>query len=166
MIVALSKSGDKPKGEEALGVNGTIPRGIVVQIVRGVVPMHHALNGWAGGAFPFVHTTDLQEDVILSGTRYVRVCRRFVMGPAVLLPRVGEPKATKCVLYLGQKKLVLSDCVYALQCESVSDAETLRAILLDAWESVDRSFTGTCARHITLFRLRELLEHLGISVVR
>ncbi len=81
-----------------------------------------------------------------------------------MLPRVGEPKATKCVLYLDRGKLVLSDCVYAIRCKSVSDARQLKICLLEAWKTVEASYKGTCARHLTLPGLRELLQHLGFDV--
>ncbi len=137
---------------------------VSVAIVRGVVPMHRALNGWAGGEFPFVHTTDLQGEPVVLSSRFVQVGRRAMTGPAVFLPRVGEPQPTKCVLYLSRQRVVLSDCVYAIRCKSVLDARRLHEAILSDWNLVSSFYGGTCARHLTLQGLRDLLHTLGYGV--
>lgn len=135
-----------------------------VTIVRGCVPMHSARNGWAGDDYNLVHTTDMNRKNITHVEHQLRVKKRSTVGPSVLIPRVGQPSKAKCVLYLGRKPLVLSDCVYALRCGSSADAHHLQRLLMDNWDIVSGFYGGTCAPYITVRGLLELLRHLGVRV--
>jgi predicted RNA methylase len=139
---------------------------ITVRIVRGAVPMHAAVNGMAGSEWPLVHTTDLLDSRVTTVKTYVRELHRYVVGPAVLLPRVGEPKREKCVLYLRNRRLVLSDCVFAVTCRARNDAEALHARLVNSWKIVSEAYAGTCARYMTINRLRDLLGEIGCRVTQ
>lgn len=135
-----------------------------VCIVRGAVPMHAARNGLAGPGFPIVHTTDLQESKLIATKHSIKQCRRYVLGPAVLIPRVGLPTTNKCVLYLRRRKLVLSDCVIGLECETTVAARLVQDTLKNNWQSFSRHYSSTCAPYLTLKDLESALAVLGISV--
>jgi hypothetical protein len=138
---------------------------IRIEIIRGVVPMHEATNGRAGGEFEFLHTTDVRGEIVGLSERRIRDLRRFALGPGVLLPRIGEPSPSKCALYLRTDRIVLSDCLYCLQCSTEADARFLRERLLDFWAEVAAAYGGTCARYLTVKNLKTLLETLGFTVV-
>ena len=135
-----------------------------VCVVRGAVPMHAARNGLAGPGFSIAHTTDLQETKVTETKHSIKQCRRFIVGPAVLIPRIGVPTPNKCVLYLRRKKLVLSDCVIGLKCESTETARLVQSTLKDNWSDFSRQYSSTCAPYITLKDLANSLSALGISV--
>ncbi len=137
---------------------------IQAKIVRGTVPMHAARNGLAGPGFSFVHTTDLKGEKISDPQRSIRQCRRFTVGPSVLMPRVGRPSPDKCVLYLRRRRIVLSDCVYAIRCTTTSDAELLHRTLLSQWDNVAQRYSGTCAPYLTVVSLRDVLVQLGVEI--
>ena len=137
---------------------------IQAKIVRGTVPMHAARNGLKGPGFSFVHTTDLNGEKISHPQHSIQQCRRYTVGPSVLLPRVGHPSADKCVLYLRRRRVVLSDCVYAIRCTTTSEAQLLRKALLSQWDNVAQRYTGTCAPYLTLASLRDVLVQLGVEI--
>ncbi len=141
-------------------------RRIHVRIVRGAVPVHKATNGWAGCEWPVVHTTNLRNSKVGDIYMWLRQPHRNAAGPAILLPRVGKPDFGKFAVYRGRQRLVLSDCVYALLCDNVDDAECLHRRLGDAWECVVmESYTGTCAPYLTIDALVGILGKLGCVVV-
>src|SRR5262249_25442987 len=139
-------------------------RRISVTILRGCVPMHEALNGMAGPGFSLVHSTDLSSPEIRRGTRSVNELRRHAAGPCVLLPRVGSPARPRCTLYLGKRRIVLSDCVFALLCESNRDARRAQCAISENWASIASRFGGTCAPYLTVSNLRDELTNLGFQV--
>lgn len=148
------------------------PRGIAFRrvlemessLIRGAVPMHSAQNGLAGPDFPLVHTTDL-EGKRLTKTEYsVRQCHRYALGPSVLIGRVGRPTKSKVVLYLARRRLVLSDCVYAVRCQSSDDAKQLHAAIHANWDRFASLYSGTCAPYLTVSDLHSVLTQLGVIV--
>jgi predicted RNA methylase len=133
-------------------------------IVRGAVPMHSARNGLAGPEYSLVHTTDLQGEQISKTDHSIRVCRRFALGPSVLIARVGRPSNEKCVVYLARTRLVLSDCVYAIGCETSDEARKLHAVIHANWDSFANLYSGTCAPYLTVSALHAALLQLGVNV--
>ncbi|MBN8600341.1 MAG: N-6 DNA methylase [Planctomycetes bacterium] len=139
-------------------------RTLTVRLIRGCIPVHRALNGLAGTKFPFVHSTEIVGQKITCCDRYVDLGSRLVSSPSVLITRVGSQKTAKCAIYLGRRKLALSDCVIALECDSIEVADKVRRRLCDNWETVAASYEGTCAPYITIEGLVRLLRSLDIIV--
>jgi len=135
-------------------------------VIRGAVPVHEALNGLAGRVWPFIHSTELRDKQVLPPRWHLKTQNRSVVGPAVLLPRVGEPSATKCCVYRSKTRLVLSDCVFGIQCKVEADARRIHSRLVNSWRAVQNSYGGTCAPYISLARLVGLLRSIGVSVER
>ena len=162
VVVRLNRSSEDAEAETE--TSEALPNGIEARIIRGVVPVHAAQNGLAGVEWPLVHTTNLRDGSVVSLNQHIRVLRRYAIGPSVLIPRVGQPNREKCALYLRRKRIVLSDCVFALQCKSSGDATTLCETLKAEWGSVRDAYAGTCAKYLTLERLQKLLRGLGIGV--
>jgi predicted RNA methylase len=140
----------------------------VVDIVRGVVPVHEAkaagLSKTAGpGRCAFLHSTDLrsQEIAALRTVPADRFSPR-ALGPAVLLPRVGKPLAGKIVVW-GGGPVVLSDCIFALTAGTLKSARHLAALIRSQFESVADSYVGSCARYLTIAALIDVLARLGVA---
>lgn len=132
-------------------------------IHRGSIPMHSAVAKGVGAA-SIVHTTDLHPGFPGTLTAPISsVERSRVTGPAVLVPRVGTPDPRKlCILPAGSTVL-LSDCVMAVRVETERDAHHVRSELTNGlWEDFAASYSGSCARFITVERLREVLCRIGI----
>jgi hypothetical protein len=81
-----------------------------------------------------------------------------------LLPRVGEPRSDKVAILEDGVEVAISDCVIALVCESRGAARFVQETIRDNWKCVANRYSGTCAKFITLARLSEYLEQVGIRV--
>ncbi len=131
-------------------------------IVRGVQQIHSLNN--SGVAFRFAHSTELRDEGIIPRVERVRPSTRSVLGPALLLPRVGAVTPQKLAV-LARGRVVLSDCVIALQCDSTAVCQELKARLLANWDLFFKAYAGTGARYITISRLKALLGTLGVVAV-
>jgi hypothetical protein len=138
---------------------------LFVKIVRGCVPVYRADNGLAGRRFPFIHSTDIVDSEVYQYQRAVNIDTRVVRGPAVLLTRVGSPATKKCAIYDCAQKIVLSDCVIALECADLAIAEKVRARILSRWDRFSTLYGGTCAPYITLDALKSFLLSNSIMLV-
>jgi predicted RNA methylase len=138
---------------------------LTVRLVRGCIPVHRAMNGLAGTKFPFVHSTEIVGSAVTRSNRFVDVGTRYVSPPSVLITRVGSQKTAKCSVYLGRERIVLSDCVIALECDTIQSAQKVRSRLLENWDLVSSYYEGTCAPYITMDALTRMLHRLGIRVV-
>ena len=126
--------------------------------------MHSIVPGPISGV-PLVHSDGLQKGLIRPPARFVDTAKSLVKGPAVLLPRVGLPRADKiAVLSEEAGPTALSDCVIALGCESLADGDRVRDVLVEEWDAVRAAYVGSCAPYITIARLRTLLGKLGFPV--
>ena len=144
----------------------TIPDGRArvgdVSMRRGRTPVGRALSS----GLPLVHTTELRGGKLLPSRRFADARGATVRGPAVLLARVGKPMSSKVVLVdVTHPPVVLSDCVLAVECSTLSAARVLRRAILENWETVEAAYGGTCARYLTLASLKDLLWALGVSVL-
>lgn len=135
-------------------------------LIRGAIPMHRARNGLAGPDFSLVHTTDLRGKRLLKTEHSVRKISRYTIGPSLLVARVGQPSKKKCVLYLGRKRLILSDCVYAVRCASGDDARNLLNAIHANWDRFADLYAGTCAPYLTVSALHTALTQLGVQVTK
>jgi hypothetical protein len=135
----------------------------LVRVIRGCTPMFKTRRKARGRLF--IHTTGLQRDGIQS-TRVQPVAGRQIRGPSVLLPRVGQPVSWKVLVYSGAAPLQLSDCVIALECESLDKARWVEARIKSEWQYFRTAWTGSCAPYVTVGRLETFLNRVGIGVAR
>lgn len=135
-----------------------------VSIIRGTFQMHTLQRYRSSSSVPLLHTTSLDRTEVVAPRVRVSTSRRKVRGPAVLLPRVGQPDPAKICLYMKKEPVALSDCVLALRCTTCADARSVRQVLLKNWGVLETLYGGTCARYITIMRLTNLLESCGLSV--
>lgn len=122
--------------------------------IRGWLQMHSVTDDPDGCVL--VHTSNLVDGKIqMASTRRV-VTWRFLSGPAVLLPRVGKPNPSKVTVHRAGA-VALSDCVFAVPCTSIRQAERLRKRIRESWQVIEVRYTGSCAPHLTLSNLRAAL---------
>jgi len=133
------------------------------RIVRGTCPLHNIPEKPNGPTL--VHYTDLKNaQVILNGHRG-HGDHRCLTGPAVLIPRVGRISSEKIALFAASERVMISDCVIGLKTQSFRAAVNLRHVLLENFDEFARSYVGTGAPHITLERLRAMLQRLGVGEI-
>ncbi|WP_372338348.1 methyltransferase [Corallococcus llansteffanensis] len=156
-------SSGKPMRLDSKVLPISLRRPVNVQIVRGVTQTH-TLGKTDGVARRFVHTTELRHDRIRARVTAVPGRARTIIGPSILLPRVGSPSRTKIANYQGKQPLVLSDCVFGLQCSERADAATVYSIIHKHWEELAQLYGGTGARYLTTAALEGFLRKRGIQV--
>jgi len=140
---------------------GDSPRGPHIAVVRGKLQMHKVVSCGAGPSVPLVHTTELRQCAVAAGSTRVPVGLDSIRGPAVLVPRVGEPHPSKVALHEGFASLAISDCVIGLCCPTRADARELHNALLNNWPLLEACYGGTCARYTRVASVEALLLALG-----
>ena len=109
----------------------------------------------------FIHTTNLVGGKIVEArTRVSSRGTKVLVGPAVLVPRVGNPNVGKVVVIGEGEKCVLSDCVIAILSRDCSSACHIKNIIRAQEESFYRLYAGTGAKYITLSRLGKYLKKI------
>jgi 16S rRNA G966 N2-methylase RsmD len=130
-------------------------------ILRGTCPVH-ALPMTCDGP-TLVHSSDLKDSkVVLNGHRGFGT-HRCLSGPAVLIPRVGRLTPEKIAIFKAHRRIMISDCVIALLARSPGAAAKLQRLLLRRFQTLSNQYVGTGAPHITLTRLQDTLDRIGVS---
>lgn len=161
VIVRLKLGQRTPAGGRTVDAFGPrpSPRINIRRLVRGVTPIYRLVG--SGDPVRFIHSTDLCDGVVAPRIERVKLPRRHCVGPAVLLPRVGEPSARKLALFTGER-VVLSDCVFGIECASRADSEALLGRMQEAWAYIASAYVGTGARYTTRERLTDTLRTIGV----
>lgn len=143
-----------------------LPRDIKInlKIYRGKIRVNTINNESSNGGYPFIHSTELSQNDLNLSRRRIKSKYLGINGPAVLLPRVGNPNKSKVSVYKSQDTIVLSDCVIALQCKTVRDAKITQKILMEHWSIIEKNYIGTCARYITINSLLNILNSFGFHI--
>lgn len=126
------------------------------QLVRGGLPVHEARQ--LPGDTPFLHTR------ASSAPRRVSMIQRGVVsGPVVLFPRVGVPTYDRLSARLLDPPAQLSDCLLALVLDSEEQSRAAQSLIQGQFESLVSLYRGTCARYVTVKRLKDWLATIGIA---
>lgn len=133
---------------------------IQVRMVRGSVPMHIQ----TGSDRVLVHSTDLYGAKVTLNGHVASRMKPSIIGPCVLLPRVGKPRIDKVCLFVQRRRVALSDCVIGLECESSDEARWLHAQIIEHERDFYKLYSGTCAQYTTVRRLTTFLAKIGCQV--
>lgn len=99
----------------------------------------------------YVHSTNLHHGEVWNlSLRLNPEGRREIIGPAVLLPRVGTPALGKIVVIRANDRYILSDCVIGILCSSFGAAQKTKSALVKSYASYSALYKGTGARYVTL----------------
>jgi 16S rRNA G966 N2-methylase RsmD len=132
--------------------------GYSISIFRGKASMY-TIKNQANGRH-IVHSTNLKDNKLEGLNIKVQNILSEVKGPAILIPRVGNPNPNKICIIPRDKIYVLSDCVFAIKTNTLAEAKIVKSILLENWSSLRDLYKGTGARYITKERLS---DYLGIK---
>lgn len=127
-----------------------------IEVFRGKISMD-TLRKRTGESCYLVHSTNLQDNKLVSLNHMIDAKSSEVTGPAVLIPRVGTPNPQKIVVLSALQTVVLSDCVIALKVDQEQHAVILRNALINDWKIFSRLYKGTGARYITLKKINKIL---------
>lgn len=136
----------------------------VVTVIRGTMAVSSATR--FPGPVPFVHSTELANGKVKRSGLTVALSSRVVSGPAVLLARVGRPRADKVAFKTSRQRVVLSDCVIALAADNFLSTRQLYVDIQEKWSDLELRYGGTCAPYITVDAVCEFLRHLGYEANR
>lgn len=129
-----------------------------ISIFRGSISMNEIFKYSINGKH-LIHSTNLINNSIVGLVHKIDTNRSEVIGPAVLLHRVGNPSMKKiCIIPEGESYL-LSDCVVAIKTKTESDSIKLQKLLFENWNNIKNLYKGTGAKYITIDRLE---RYLGI----
>lgn len=112
---------------------------------------------------PLVHSTELRNCHVDVTARVVRTAASTVRGPAILLPRVGEPSLSKICVYKSNGIIAISDCVIAIKPKTHVALNSLYDALRQRWPAIKAAYVGTGAKYLTIKRLTRLLNEIAES---
>lgn len=124
--------------------------------LRGNVPMNIAKTSLSG-MYNLVHTTNIRNNSLHSLNISITKESSTVSGPAVLIPRVGQPNINKVCFINADETYVLSDCVIAIQTESEEAANLLKEAIIQDEINFYNLYKGTGASYLTIERLKNYL---------
>lgn len=135
------------------------PDCVCVEIIRGRLPVAMASSVGAG-LTPWLHTRDVRESQAI--VRWVDLPRSSASpGPMLVLPRVGKFDARKLAIST-RSRIALSDCLYGLRVPT-GRLDDLLLRLLDSSDALSARYFGTGAPHLTIRRLMDHLQSLGLA---
>ena len=166
-IVRITKRSKQRENDNEWSLRSITTSGISgrLELVRGSRPMFSIKERKVGKRISLVHSTELQGGIVKLGQRYVAKSMIDVRGPAVLIPRVGLPRHDKIAVLGDGLEVALSDCVFALRCQSIPKAVDLQMKIRLAWDGFKSMYGGTGAPYLTVKRLVNWLLEQGYSVV-
>lgn len=139
-------------------------------IVRGKRPNPQtfgSLSVCAKSLVPFVHTTELHAGTVRTDRSIpLSTSDRIVRGPAILMPRVGRPKLGKLSLLDKGNSVAISDCVIAITAEDPRRVIKLYQLMCAAWPDIRQAYTGSCAKYLTLTRLKTIIATIDKDVTQ
>ena len=137
---------------------------IQTNVIRGGFQMHMADEYSSNGRVALIHTTNLKNNnVIIERKLPKRASEKKIKGHLILVPRVGKPDKKKLVLKYFNDDIIISDCLFALSCNSASDATNIYNKISKSWGIIVNAYNGACAPYLTKSKLIRCLNHLGVS---
>lgn len=157
LLIAISKSGAKPIASQ---MYNETTRNNDIEIFRGKLGMHKAIHNPKAKYF-LIHSTNLKDNQIKNVQLKCNNSTSKIVGPAVVIPRVGLPNPQKIAIIKTSEIYIISDCIIAIKTDTDNSAEELMACMLKNWETFDSLYKGTGARYITVEKLQKYLNFLS-----
>ena len=121
------------------------------KVFRGKFQMHTLKEKLDKTGFPLIHTTSLKNHQIeLLNAPIVTSPNSLIKGPAVIFPRVGNFNQDKVCILAPESEVVISDCLFSIECKSEKEAQILKEIVHLNWKSFKENYSGTGAVYTTL----------------
>ena len=132
-----------------------------VALVRGGIPMHVVNGRECRSGIQLCHTRTISGR--MSPIHVRPISRGVVSGHLVLLPRVGFPRMIHLRRRSSSSPIQLSDCVLAICCRSVCDADSVASHLTDIYDELLSCWRGTGAPYTSIKRLQGFLNANGVA---
>ncbi|MFV0398873.1 MAG: N-6 DNA methylase [Bacteroidales bacterium] len=129
-------------------------KGIDVKIFRGNLCVHEAIKFKNDYGRYFIHSTNLRNNTIVYDNLRVDKASSEIIGPAILIHRVGNPDISKvCKLPKGES-VILSDCVIAIMTKSQNIVNKMFDAIIRQETVFLSLYKGTGAKYLTIDRVR------------
>jgi hypothetical protein len=125
-------------------------------ILRGTLPVARAIGS---GSTHMLHSTNLAMHSC-AGLR-CEASSADIMGPVILLPRVGVCHPEHLIMRVLRHPTRLSECVFAIWGPNERVTRRIYQTIRTNFEWLEAAYHGTCAKYLTLANLSELLERLS-----
>ena len=136
---------------------------IQTKVIRGGFQMHMADEYSSNDRVTLIHTTNLKNNNVIIGRKLpTRASEKKIKGHLILVPRVGKPDKKKLILKYFNDDIIISDCLFALSCNSASDAKNIYDKISKSWGIIVNAYNGACAPYLTKLKLIRCLNYLGI----
>ena len=134
------------------------------RVFRGKFQMHTASSKILDNGYPLVHTTTLKNNTIdFLNCLQVTNENSIVRGPAILFPRVGNFNQEKICILSSDLEIVISDCIFAVKCKNLAEAECLKEAIYMYWEDFKKNYSGTGALYSSLDKIECFINSLYFS---
>jgi tRNA1(Val) A37 N6-methylase TrmN6 len=130
-----------------------------LKIQRGNISMHNIAKS-NGFLIPLIHSTNLKNNKIVNLKYNVESHISRIEGPALLIPRVGQPNINKISIISSKKIYAISDCIIGIKTDTMASCRILKKIIVDNWLYFSDLYKGTGAKYITIERLKYFLNVL------
>ncbi|GHU55676.1 hypothetical protein FACS189442_3540 [Spirochaetia bacterium] len=124
-----------------------------LEIQRGNIGMHDIIKS-NGSLVPLIHTTNIKNNEIVDIKYNVENSISNIKGPALLIPRVGQPNIKKICTIASKKEYAISDCIIGIKTDNMASCNLLKKIVVDNWSDFSDLYKGTGAKYITIERLK------------
>jgi tRNA1(Val) A37 N6-methylase TrmN6 len=128
-----------------------------LEVFRGKMSMHKIKKA-IKHTLPLIHSTNIRNNKIENLTYNVKCYDSKIVGPAVLINRVGHPDVRKIYVVPSKKEYALSDCILAIKAKSIKDCQIIKKTITDNWLDFSNLYKGTGAKYITIKRLSYFLK--------
>lgn len=131
------------------------------RVFRGKFQMHTVSSKTAENGYPLVHTSSLKNNTVdFSNTYKVKNENSIVKGPAILFPRVGNFNKEKICILNSECEIVISDCIFAVKCKNLAEAESLKEAIYLYWDEFKSNYSGTGALYSPLDKINYFINYL------
>ncbi|CAM3161293.1 methyltransferase [Asticcacaulis taihuensis] len=154
---------EKRKMSEETGLSADCAR-LVECIVRGNISTKKSERVVTDDTEGMVHTTSIKNGKIveiyqLPQTMEARSSRK-ILENYILIPRVGKIDPGHIVMKLCSAPLHLSDCLFAIRCDSPDMVSEIHARLIDDFTNLKELYKGTGAPYLTRDHLAKYMTKL------
>ncbi|WP_343316421.1 methyltransferase [Acinetobacter soli] len=134
------------------------------RVFRGKFQMHMASINSLENGYPLVHTSSLKNNTI-DFLNCFKVANKnsIVRGPAILFPRVGNFNKEKICILSSELEIVISDCIFAVKCKNLAEAECLKEAIYLYWDDFKNNYSGTGAVYSSLDRIDCFINTLYLN---
>lgn len=128
-----------------------------LKILRGNMSMHNIITT-KNKSVKLIHSTNIRNNKIENLKYKVKKENSKIVGPALLICRVGQPNSKKICIVPSKKEYVLSDCIIGIMTDNIKDCKKLKTMIIDNWSYFSNLYKGTGAKYVTLERVKYFLN--------